>query len=288
MMGSRFAGSLSSRPVASVREGELDIRTIVGPSRVRRRTLAALAALAVGCGGREPEPAADAPINVAVAANFSATQDALAARFTELTGTPVVASAGSTGQLFAQIQNGAPFHVFLSADQERPQQLEAAGLAVAGSRFSYAEGRLALYGPGLDSVRADAADLRDRTDARVAIANPETAPYGAAAVAAIEKLGLARGLAPRIVQGESIAQADQFVRSGSAELGFVALSQVIHEPASRYWVVPRELHAPILQDAVLLVPGRSHPAAQEYLDFLKGEEARRIIEADGYSIPAGG
>jgi molybdate transport system substrate-binding protein len=252
------------------------------------RVIAALVALLAACGGREPAPTAPLPLNVAVAANFSATQDALAARFTELTGTPVVASAGSTGQLFAQIQNGAPFHVFLSADQRRPEQLEAAGLAVPGSRFSYAEGRLALYGPGLDSVRAGGADLQGRTDARVAIANPETAPYGAAAVAAIEKLGLTQALAPRIVQGESIAQADQFVRSGSAELGFVALSQVIHEPARKYWVVPRELHAPILQDAVLLQPGRDQPAAQEYLDFLKGEEARRIIEGDGYSIPGSG
>jgi molybdate transport system substrate-binding protein len=255
---------------------------------VRRHALAALVVVLAACGGREGEPAAGLPLSVAVAANFAATQEALAARFTELTGTAVVASAGSSGQLFAQIQNGAPFHVFLSADQARPEQLEAAGLAVPGSRFSYAEGRLALFGPGLDSVRADAADLRERSDVRVAIANPQTAPYGAAAVAAIEELGLTQGLTPRVVQGESIAQAEQFVRSGSAELGFLALSQVIGEPASRYWLLPRELHAPILQDAVRLQAGRDHPAAQEYLDFLKGHEARRIIEAGGYSIPAGG
>jgi molybdate transport system substrate-binding protein len=223
-----------------------------------------------------------------VAANFSATQEALAARFTELTGTPVVASVGSTGQLFAQIRNGAPFHVFLSADQQRPAQLEASGGAVPGTRFSYAEGRLALYGPGLDSVRADGVDLRERPDVRVAIANPQTAPYGAAAAAVLAQLGLAGSLGARLVQGESIAQTEQFVRSGSAELGFVALSQVIHEPASKYWLVPRELHPPILQDAVLLQAGRAHPAAEEYLEFLQGEEAHRIIEADGYSVPAGG
>jgi molybdate transport system substrate-binding protein len=254
-----------------------------------RRIAAALAALAfVACGG-EPDarPDSEPALSVAVAANFSATQEALAARFTELTGTPVVASVGSTGQLFAQIQNGAPFHVFLSADQARPEQLEASGLAVQGSRFSYAEGRLVLYGPGLDSVRAVGVDLRDRREARVAIANPQTAPYGAAAMAVLERLGLTSTLAPRIVQGESIAQADQFVRSGSAELGFVALSQVIGESANKYWLVPRELHAPILQDAVLLVAGRAHLDAQVYLDFLRSAEGRRIIEAAGYSIPNG-
>ena len=246
-----------------------------------------VALLAVAC-GREPAPTPAPPLNVAVAANFSATQDALAKRFTEMTGTEVVPSVGSTGQLFAQIQNGAPFHVFLSADQERPQQLEAAGLAVPGSRFSYAEGRIALYGPGLDSVRADGADLKDHPDAKVAVANPATAPYGAAAMAALEKLGMLEQVRPRIVQGESIAQTEQFVRSGSAELGFLALSQVIHEPAAKYWLVPRELHPPILQDAVLLEAGREHPAAQAYLDFLKSDEGRRIIEGDGYSVPVAG
>jgi molybdate transport system substrate-binding protein len=241
--------------------------------------------IAAACGG-EPEPAV--PLYIAVAANFSATQNALAARFTETTGTEVVATVGSTGQLFAQIRNGAPFHVFLSADQERPEQLVAEGLAVTGSRFSYAEGRLVLYGPGLDSVRADAADLRARSELRLAVANPATAPYGAAAMAVLTRLGLLEAVTPRLVRGESIAQTEQFVGSGAAELGFVALSQVIRQPSAKYWLVPRELYPPILQDAVLLEVGREHPAAQAYLDFVKSEEGRRIIEGDGYSIPAGG
>ena len=241
--------------------------------------------LALACGS---QPDAAEPLRIAVAANFSGTQRRLAERYQALTGTEVVPSVGSSAQLYAQIQNGAPFHVFLSADQERPQRLEGEGLAVPGSRFSYAEGRLTLYGPGLDSVKADGADLRQRTDVRVSIANPDVAPYGAAAMAVIQKLGLTDSLAPRIVRGESVAQAEQFVRSGAAELGFVALSQVIREPRASYWLVPLELHSPILQDGVLLEQGRDNTAARRYLDFLRSAEARRIIEEDGYSIPAAG
>jgi molybdate transport system substrate-binding protein len=242
-------------------------------------------ALAVSCGGGTEDAGV---LRVAVAANFSATQEALARRFREATGLEVEAAVGSTGQLFAQIRNGAPFHVFLSADQERPRQLEIDGLAEPGSRFSYAEGRLVLFGPGLDSVRDGGADLRERPDVRVALANPETAPYGAAAMEVLERLGLVERLTPRLARGESVAQAEQFVRSGAAELGFVALAQVVGEPRSSYWIVPREMHTPLLQDAVLLDAGAEHPAARAFLDFLRSDEARRIIDSEGYGIPEGG
>lgn len=254
------------------------------PRRVRHGLLVLLVAVAAGCGGDE-----DAGVlRVAVAANFSAAQQELAERFTERTGHPVEAAVGSSGQLFAQIQNGAPFHVFLSADQIRPEQLVADGFAEAGSRFSYVEGRLVLFGPALDSVRAGGADLIERPDVRLSLANPETAPYGSAAVEVLGKLRLLEPLGPRLARGESVAQAEQFVRSGAAELGFVSLAQVVGEPVSTYWLVPRELHAPLLQDAVLLKEGAAHPAARAYLDFLRSAEGRGIIEAHGYTVPEGG
>ena len=224
------------------------------------RATLVLAALALGaCRSDAP---ADEPVYVAVAANFTATQNALAARFTERTGHEVVSTFGSTGQLYAQIRNGAPLHVLLAADQERPRLLEEEGLAVAGSRFSFAEGRLALYGPTLDSVRTQGADLRDRPDVRVALANPQTAPYGAAALDALARLGLLQSVRSRLARGESVAQAEQFVRSRAAELGFIALAQVIREPPSTYWLVPRELHRPLLHDAVLLEHGAQHVGAR--------------------------
>jgi molybdate transport system substrate-binding protein len=254
-----------------------------------RRALEALlvliAAVAAGCGGDSEDAGV---LRVAVAANFSAAQQELADRFTEGTGYQVEAAVGSSGQLFAQIQNGAPFHVFLSADQTRPEQLDVDGFAEAGSRFSYAEGRLVLFGPALDSVRDGGADLSERPDVRVSLANPETAPYGAAAMEVLGQLRLLELLGPRLARGESVAQAEQFVRSGAAELGFVSLAQVVGEPASTYWLVPRELHAPLLQDAVLLKEGAAHPAARAYLDFLRAAEARQIIEAHGYAAPKGG
>jgi molybdate transport system substrate-binding protein len=194
----------------------------------------------------------------------------------------VVASAGSSGQLYAQIRNGAPFDVFLSADTARPAQLERDGLTEPGSRFTYAVGRLVLYGPTLDSVRAGGADLRGAGVRHIAIANPRTAPYGAAAVQAIERLGLGTQLRDRVVQGENIAQTWQFVRSGAAELGFVALSQVLSEPTRTYWLVPQDHHDMIAQDAVLLRSAASEPAAIGYLAFLRTDTARRVIELSGY------
>lgn len=237
----------------------------------------------LGCGS---ENAATETLNVAVAANFLAAQEALSASFTATSGVPVVSSAGSTGQLYAQITNGAPFHVFLSADQERPRLLEEEGHAVQGSRFTYAQGRLVLWAPERDSATAAGPGLLDSTDARVAVANPETAPYGAAAMAALERLGLTDRVAPRLVRGESVAQVQSFVGSGAAELGFVALAQVVGEPSGSYWLVPNDFYPPILQDAVLLTTAESHAGARAYLEFLKSDEARRIIAEQGYATPA--
>jgi molybdate transport system substrate-binding protein len=278
----RLGGASAARPGTQRRPAE---RHAI-PGSAAARVAASLAlALAAACGGDVGDVGV---LRVAVAANFAGAQQELAQRFTESTGFRVETALGSSGQLFAQISNGAPFHVFLSADRERPEALEAAGFAEAGSRFSYAEGRLVLFGPGLDSVRSGGADLRERADVRVSLANPETAPYGAAAVQVLEALGVFASLAPRLAQGESVAQAEQFVRSGAAELGFLSLAQVVGEPDSTYWLIPSELHAPLLQDAVLLQAGASHPAARAYLDFLRGGEARRIIQAHGYALPGSG
>lgn len=237
--------------------------------------------LSAGCGG-SPDPRT-AEVRVAVATNFAEVQTELAHRFEERTGVRIRASTGASGQLYAQIVNGAPFDVFLSADAERPARLEREGWAVPGTRFTYAEGRLALYGPGLDSVRAGGADLREGGFTRLAIANPRTAPYGVAAEQVLSRLGVDAEARSRVVQGENIGQTYQFVRSGAAELGFVALSQVLDEPRHRYWVVPADHHDPIAQDAVLLREGAGNPAAREYLAFLRSGEAREVIEAAGYS-----
>jgi len=259
------------------------VRWRSGPGR-----LIALMAVAA-CGGEEPrpEPGASGTVSAAAASNFTATLDSLAALFLDLTGVQVIATSGSSGQLYAQILNGAPFHVFLSADSARPLLLEAEGLTVPDTRFTYALGQLVLYGPGLDTVRADGADLRGPLDGRLAVANPETAPYGVAALEVLEHLG--RGeLEPTLVRGESVAQVLSFVRSGAAELGFVALSQVVDEPPSTYWSVPPELYAPIRQDAVLLESGGSHAGARAFLEFLQGPEAGALIVRHGYGVTAAG
>lgn len=221
-------------------------------------------------------------VHVAVAANFGAVHERLATLFTAGTGHEVVSSTGSSGQLYAQIRNGAPYDVFLSADSDRPLLLEQSGAASAGMRFTYAVGRLALYGPSLDSVRAFGVDLRDRRHQRIAIANPKTAPYGAAAVQVLARLGLTDVVASRLVRGENVAQAYQFVHSGAAELGFVAASQVQGEPAQAYWMVPAEYHDVIAQDAVLLRRGEGNPAALAFAEFMRGGLARGVIESFGY------
>lgn len=231
-------------------------------------------------------PAHAGEVRAAVAGNFKATIEALEPRFEAATGHELRVSTGSTGSLYAQIRNGAPFDAFLAADRRRPRKLAERGLAVPGSRFTYAQGRLALWSADPERVNGPQA-LRGEFR-RLAIANPRTAPYGLAAQQALQSLGQWRSLQGRIIQGQNINQAHQFVASGNAELGFVALSQLSApgrpERGSR-WLVPQQHHAPIRQQAVLLERAADHAPAQALLRFLQGPEAAELIRRFGYTIP---
>lgn len=246
---------------------------------LRRLVLGLLAACAFA------GPALAAEVKVAVAANFAGPAREIAARFKARTGHDATLSFGSSGQFYAQIANGAPFGVFLSADRERPERAEAEGLAVAGSRFTYAVGRLVLFSktPGLVDGRG--AVLKSGRFSKLAIADPRTAPYGLAAVETMAKLGVDRALAPKLVQGTSITQAYQFVDTGAAELGFVAQSQLAGVKVGSRWSVPASLHTPIDQQAVLLKPAAADPAARAFMTYLKGAEARTIVRKYGYEVP---
>lgn len=226
-----------------------------------------------------------AEVKVAVAANFSAPMQKIADAFARQTGHRAVLSPAATGQLYAQVRHGAPFEVFIAADEATPARLEREGLAVAGSRFTYAVGRLALWSSRIGVVDPRGDVLRAGGLDRVALANPKLAPYGAAAVSVMASLGVSETLRPRLVQGDNIAQAFQFVATGNATAGFVALSQVMIDgqmhPGS-VWVVPAALHPPIRQDAVLLQRGRDNPAATALLSFLRSEAARTLIRTHGY------
>lgn len=229
-----------------------------------------------------------AEVSVAVAANFTAPMQQIAAAFARETGHQAVLSFGSTGKFYAQIKNGAPFHVLLAADVETPARLEAEGLAARGTRFTYAIGRLVLWSrqPGL--VDATGEVLRTGTFARIAIANPKLAPYGAAAMQVMEHRGLLPSLQGRLVQGENIGQAYQFVDSGNAAFGFVALSQVMANgriAVGSAWVVPADLHTPLHQDAMVLTPGAHHAAAHALFAYLKSDAARSIMAGFGYGFP---
>jgi molybdate transport system substrate-binding protein len=228
-----------------------------------------------------------AEVSVAVAANFLAPMRLIAQAFEQETGHRVLAAYGSTGSLYAQIRNGAPHHVLLSADDTTPKRLEDEGFGVSGSRFTYATGRLALWSrqPGL--VDAQGEVLRGGKFRRLAIANPKLAPYGAAALEALTRLGVLEQVRPKLVQGDNIAQAHQFVDTENAELGFVALSQVLTKgqlTTGSAWTVPASLHAPLRQDAVLLTRGQHQPAAQALLRYLKGEKALAIMRSFGYEV----
>jgi molybdate transport system substrate-binding protein len=226
-------------------------------------------------------------VQVAVAANFAGPMEKLAAQFQKDTGHKAVVASGATGKFYAQIRNGAPFEVLLSADDETPARLEAEGQAVAKSRFTYAVGRLVLWSAKANYVDATGAVLKTGDFTHLAIANPKTAPYGAAATAVIDKLGLTARLQPRLVQGENIAQAFQFASTGNAELGFVAQAQVWRDgkfTAGSGWIVPATMHAPIRQDAALLIRGAKNPAAQALLDYLRTDKAKALIRAYGYEV----
>lgn len=230
-----------------------------------------------------------ADVQVAVAANFTAPLQVIAKQFEQDTGNRVLASFGATGQFYAQIKNGAPFEVFLAADDTRPARLEAEGETVPGTRFTYAVGALALWSATPDYVDDQGAVLKQNTFRHLSIANPRSAPYGLAATQVLQRLGLMDTLKPRIVEGQSIAQAHQFVASGSAELGFVALSQVYRDgrlTSGSAWLVPGDLHDPIRQDAVVLAKGKSNPVAAAFADYLKGPKAAEIIQSYGYQLAA--
>lgn len=221
---------------------------------------------------------------VAVAANFTTPVREIAALFKQKTGHDVVLSFGPSGQLFQQITQDAPFQVFLSADEKRPRMAIAAGLAVKDSLFTYAVGKLVLWSKSLDVANGDAALKRAKFD-RIAIGNPTAAPYGAAAVETMKALHLYDALAPKIVRGNSIAQTFQFVDTGNAQVGFVALSQLAKVARGSRWLVPQDLYTPIRQDAVLLKKAAHDAAAIAFMQFLKGPEARAIIEKYGYALP---
>ncbi len=230
-----------------------------------------------------------AEVQVAVASNFTKPMQAIAAAFERDTGHKALLAFGSTGKLYAQIRNGAPFEVLLAADEAVPARLEREGLGVAGSRFPYAIGTLVLWS-ARDGYVSQAGSLTEQPYRHLAIANPKTAPYGAAAIATLARLGLADMVNDRLVQGENIAQAHQFVASGNAELGFVALSQVVENGKIRQgsgWIVPASYHPPIRQDALLLRKGRDNPAAGALLDYLRGKQAARIIDSYGYGLAQG-
>jgi molybdate transport system substrate-binding protein len=222
---------------------------------------------------------------VAVAANFSAPMKRIAADFEKDSGHRAQLAFGATGAFYAQIRNGAPFQVLLSADDETPARLAQEGLAEASSRFTYAIGSLVLWSakPGYVDGRGEV--LETTTFTKLALANPKTAPYGRAAIETLTKLGLLKSLEPKFVRGENIAQTFQFVMTGNAELGFVAMSQVMKDgrvAEGSAWQVPEEMHQPIRQEAVLLTTARHDAAALALLQYLKSDKARAIIRAFGY------
>ncbi len=251
------------------------------PNHVRCR------ALAVVFGAFLLPPALAGEAQVAVAANFAVPLRQLAEDFARHSGHTLRVSSGATGKLYAQIVNGAPFEVFLSADSATPERLEKEGQVVAGSRYTYAVGRLVLWSAQAGVVDAEGQVLEGGAFRHLALANPKTAPYGAAAVEVLKARGLYERLQAKYVQGENIAQTHHFVASGNADLGFVALSQVWQDgqlTGGSAWPVPADLHAPIRQDAALLKRGEQNAAARAFLDYLKSDAARRVISAYGYGF----
>lgn len=250
-------------------------------SRHGRRLVAAVVA------GSVSMAALAADVRVAVASNFTAPMQAIAQAFARDTGHRAQLAFGATGQFYAQIRHGAPFAVLLAADTKTPEKLEAEGLAVPGSRFTYAQGQLVLWSRQPGVVDAQGQVLQTGAFDKIAMANPKLAPYGVAAMQVVQQLGVAAEVMPKVVQGSNIGQTHQFVASGNATLGFVALSQVVDNgrmASGSGWIVPRHLYSPIQQDAVLLNPGRGNEAAMALLRYLQGEQARAVIRSFGYDL----
>lgn len=229
-----------------------------------------------------------AEVRVAVASNFIAPMKVIAAAFEQATGQRALLSFGATGTFYAQITQGAPFDVMLSADEATVIKLDNEGATVSGSRFTYALGRLALWSP-LEGVVDDKGNvLRTGSYRHLAIASPKLAPYGAAAIETMDKLGVLNTVRPRLVQGENIAQAFQFVATGNAELGFVALSQIQQDgklKSGTAWIIPTGLHTPLKQDAVLLKNAKNNQAAVALLAYLQSAQGKAVIRSYGYDLP---
>jgi molybdate transport system substrate-binding protein len=248
---------------------------------VAARIGASMAIAALGAAAGHTAHAAEA--RVAVAANFTAAAKEIGAAFEKASGHKVVFSFGSTGQLYTQITQSAPFDVFLAADQTTPAKAVKANLAVADSLFTYATGKLVLFSKDKDLIKGEAT-LKAGIFDKIAIANPVTAPYGTAAIEVMRRLGVYDTLKPKVVQGNNIAQTYQFVDTGNAEMGFVALSQVARHGDGSRWIVPETLYNTIAQDAVLLTRAANNEAATAFIVFLKGPQARAVSEKYGYGF----
>ncbi len=252
--------------------------------RVRSFAPTALAVL-IGCFAVSGAQADE--VQVAVAANFTAPIQAIASDFEKDTGHKLIAAYGATGQFYTQIKNGAPFEVFLAADDSTPEKLEKEGEIVPGSRFTYAIGTLALWSAKDGYVDDAGKVLEENTFKHLSIANPKAAPYGLAATQVLAKMGLSDKVRDKIVEGQNITQAYQFVSTGNAELGFVALSQIYKDgkvSSGSAWIIPEAMHDPIKQDAVVLKKGANNPAAKALADYLKGPKAAAIIKSYGYQL----
>lgn len=254
---------------------------IIRASRFAPACLASLIAVFASSGASADE------VQVAVAANFTAPIQAIAADFEKDTGHKLVAAYGATGQFYTQIKNGAPFEVLLAADDSTPEKLEQEGDTVRGSRFTYAVGTLALWSAKQGYVDGKGDVLQKNQYQHLSIANPKTAPYGLAAKQVLAKLKLTEATQAKLVEGQNITQAYQFVSTGNAELGFVALSQIYKNGEvsnGSAWIVPADLHDPIKQDAVILNKGKDNPAARALVEYLKGPKAAAVIKSYGYQL----
>lgn len=252
------------------------------PIPYHRRSMVLIACMAMASTWAQADK-----ISVAVAANFTAPMQKIAAQFEQDTGHKAELSFGATGKFYAQIRNGAPFAVLLAADSSTPEKIASEGLGIGATRFTYAIGQLVLWSKQPGYVDAEGKVLHKTDWQHIAIANPRLAPYGAAAMQTLDRLGLASQVQARTVQGENIAQTYQFVASGNAELGFIALSQVTENGQLREgsgWVVPATLHDAIRQDAIVLKAGAGNVVAKALTDYLQGEKARAVIQSYGYSF----
>lgn len=229
------------------------------------------------------EKSVAAETTVAVASNFSAPAKAIILKFEKQTGDHVKLVLGSSGRIFAQIMHGAPFDVFLSADNEKPAALEAQGMIVPNSRFTYAIGALTLWSPRPDFIQGNSDILKEGRFRKLALANPRLAPYGIAAREILHRLALYDVLSGKFVLGENIAQTYQFVATGNADLGFIARSQL--PETGSYWNIPESLHHPIRQDAVILKSARNNKVAFAFAKFLKSSSAKDLIRRHGYKTP---